>query len=163
MVRYYDSYMPQVNFLGNNNWSLKNGVVYSETHSSSANNVNGIAIFNHPIEVCYDTSTAEGWPVLVVEAWEKSENNRQFVGCGSVWLPSTSVDNIIEINIWRPCNSYFDSWQDILLPTNPDLKRLRELVMNPYQRNQIKTVSAGIVRISVSVVLAGFERNGVFA
>ena len=79
---------------------------------------------DHPIDVHYDTSTTEGWPVMVFEVtrefvgssqsevhsfslclqiWDRSmEGLRGFCGCGSVWLPSTSGRHILDTTIWKP-------------------------------------------------------------
>lgn len=49
----------------------------------------------------------------------------------------------------------------MLLPTCPDLKSLRELVVSPYLRSQIETDSVGTVWINVNTASAGFEEFGV--
>lgn len=48
-----------------------------------------------------------------------------------------------------------------MLPSTPDLKALRELVVSPYLRSQIQADTVGTVRIKINTKLAGFEQHGV--
>jgi hypothetical protein len=42
--------------------------------------------------------------------WDKSSSGvRNFIGCGSVWLPSSGVRNSIDVNLWRPRTGGFGS------------------------------------------------------
>ena len=42
--------------------------------------------------------------------WDKSSNGvRNFIGCGSVWLPPSGVRNSVDINLWRPRTGGFGS------------------------------------------------------
>ena len=64
------------------------------------------------------------------------------------------------------CSSHMTSHKEIippemLLPTCPDLKLLRELTVSPYLRSQIDTESVGTVRITVNTTISGFENFGV--
>lgn len=109
---------------GNITWQLRSGENHGETCVCVRDSVTGVAGFNHPIEALYDTSTAEGWPMIILEVWSKDAlNHRQLIGCGmlhifclpfrysiftefvlgNVWLP-TSIErnNVIDIPIWIP-------------------------------------------------------------
>ena len=52
---------------GNNAWYLKRGVSSGETHTCITSATTGKAIFSHPIDCQFDSSSTEGWPFFVCE------------------------------------------------------------------------------------------------
>ena len=147
---------------GNRGWTLRSGDACGETQVGSVQDNSDSVTLNHPIDAYYETSSSEGWPFLVVEVWDKSEAGaRNFVGCGSAWLPMTCGAQIIDINIWKPSAEGLGVIADALLPTIPELKLLREIMVNPYMRSKLKTTSTGDVSVKMNVVLSGFEVYGV--
>jgi hypothetical protein len=147
---------------GNRAWTLLAGEASGETQICT--NESGATVYlNHPIDVFYETTSSEGWPFLIVEVWDKSEaGTRNFVGCGSAWLPMSAGTQVIDINLWKPSPTQsVDYLSEMLLPTVPDLKVLREVLVNPYLRSQLHTYSTGDVRVKLNVVLTGFKANGV--
>jgi hypothetical protein len=147
---------------GNNAWYLKDGFNFSETHTSAVSPRDAKAVINHPIDVYYETSSSEGWPRIVCEVWDRSEDGmRGFVGCGSAWLPSTPGENVLTIQIWKPISSGLDSLSDMWLPYMPDLVTLRELTCSPYLRSEIQTESVGSCNLKMATAVSGFEKVGV--
>ncbi len=53
--------------IGNSAWMLKNGLSFGESQTGFTSQISGIAIINHPIDVQYESSSAEGWPLFVCE------------------------------------------------------------------------------------------------
>ena len=51
---------------GNGAWSVRGGLTCGETQTCERS-VDGYCIFNHPIDVQFETSSAEGWPFFVCE------------------------------------------------------------------------------------------------
>ena len=148
---------------GNRAWTLRSGEATGETHVATGEDGGSIPL-NHPVDCFYETSSTEGWPFFIVEVWEKSEiGARNFVGCGSAWLPMKSGAQVMDINIWKPSPSdtTTEYLSEALLPTVPDLKALREVLVNPYLHSKLKTYSTGDVRVNLTVALAGFEAHGV--
>lgn len=95
---------------GNNSWFLKDGFHFSETQTSLVSRKDAKAVINHPLDVYYETASSEGWPRIVCEVWDRSEEGmRGFVGCGSTWLPSTPGECMITIPIWKPISSGLES------------------------------------------------------
>ena len=146
---------------GNRGWTLRNGEASGETQICTGDA--GLAVpLNHPVDVFYETTSSEGWPFLIVEVWDKGETGaRNFVGCGSSWLPMQSGTHILDVIIWKPALSGVESISEALLPTVPDLKALREVMVNPYLRSKLQTNSTGDVRVKIDVALSGFEVHGV--
>jgi len=148
---------------GNAGWSLRNGEAAGETHISACGET-GVAVLNHPIDSLYETTTAEGWPFVVVEVWDKSTVGvKGFCGCGSAWIPPTSGQHVVDIQLWKPSASGLAAISEWLLPSVPDIKRLREVMVNPYMRSQVQADSVGTARLTVTTTLHGFESYGVAA
>lgn len=146
---------------GNAGWSLRNGEATGETQVSACAE-NGVAVLNHPIDALYETTTVEGWPFIVVEVWDKSTvGAKGFCGCGSAWLPPSSGQHVVDVHLWKPAASGLDAITDMLLPTAPDIKRLREVMVSPYMRSQVQADTVGTVRISITSTQLGFDLFGV--
>lgn len=124
--------------------------------------IDGKYILNHPLDLIYDTSTSEGWPLFVCEAWTRSENARGFYGCGAIFLPTSPGKHSLDVMLWRPASQGLANLTNILLPELPDLRSLRELILNPYLRSQLTVESMGAVSLSMFVTTSGFEEFGVF-
>lgn len=146
---------------GNNNWNLNGGIPFGETQASTIS-IDGKYILNHPLDLIYDTSTSEGWPLFVCEAWTRSENARGFYGCGAIFLPTSPGKHSLDVMLWRPASQGLANLTNILLPELPDLRSLRELILNPYLRSQLTVESMGAVSLSMFVTTSGFEEFGVF-
>lgn len=52
---------------GNSGWSVRSGLSFGETHAAEVGFEHGRAVFNHPIDLQFDTSTSEGWPFFICE------------------------------------------------------------------------------------------------
>ena len=69
-------------------WLLRHGNSFGETQSS-ATTPTGNIVLNHPVDMHFETYSCEGWPIFVCDVWEKADGIRNFLGCGSIWLPSS--------------------------------------------------------------------------
>jgi hypothetical protein len=146
---------------GSRAWTLRSGENAGESQAAEAG-YSGVAQINHPLDIFYETSSAEGWPALCVEVYDRSEPGcKNFIGCGSCWMPMSPGDHVVDINLWKISASGLDALADYLLPNTPDLKALREIQVNPYLRSQYMTSSPGEVRVKVTVVVSKFDKFGV--
>jgi hypothetical protein len=144
-------------------WFHQSGQNTGETQISSISD-DGRAILNHPLDMHYVTSSSEGWPFLVCEVWSRDAtgNERQFRGCGCTFLPTSPGKHTLELFLWRPGEiSGLMGFYDMLMPATPDLRSLREIIVKPYVRSEVKTETCGTIRVSVNTVLAGFKEHGV--
>eukprot|EP01036_Dinobryon_divergens_P022425 gene22425-30678_t len=149
---------------GNNHWVLKNGINFGETHTAVVSVENGVALLSHPIDVQFECSGLDGWPLFICEAWDRSlDPVRCFSGCGSVWLPSLpSGAQCLDVELWKPCQKGFlFPGVDNLLPVAPDLRSIRELSISPYLRSQIQAEAVGCVRLQVNTVVIGMVEKGI--
>ena len=145
---------------GSRAWTLRSGDNAGESQTCEAG-FSGLVQLNHPIDIFYETSSAEGWPMLVCEVWDRSDVGvKNFIGCGSCLMPMAPGDHTVDLNLWKPSPSGIDALADMLLPNVPDLKALREIQVNPYLRSQFLTASTGEVRLKVTVVISKFDKFG---
>lgn len=61
---------------GNAAWSVREGLICGETQTS-VQSIDGRLLFNHPIDVQFETLSSEGWPFLVLEVF----SNSRLSGC----------------------------------------------------------------------------------
>ena len=83
----------------------------------------------------------------------------------------------LELVLWRPASSSslsalsgtvqgcsalsLDPSPETFAVNLPDLQAVREMIVCPYRRSEVNTMSVGSVELSVSVVTSGFTENGV--
>ncbi len=88
---------------GNAAWSIRAGYSFGETQVCKSSIETGKAILNHPIDIQFETSSSEGWPVFVCEIWDKTHDSaKSFVGCGSAWLPTSPGEHSVDVFLWCP-------------------------------------------------------------
>ena len=46
---------------------LKNGINFGETHTAVVSIENGVALLSHPIDVQFECSCLDGWPLFICE------------------------------------------------------------------------------------------------
>ena len=105
-IRDYDSLSVSFAIVpGNSCWALSSGAAHGETQTAAMADDVGRCPLNHPIDVSYSTSSAEGWPFFICEVWDKSEpSTRNFVGCGSCWLPPSKGEHALDVHLWKPAS-----------------------------------------------------------
>ena len=68
-------------------WSFLEGEDSSQTQYASSDD--GVQVFNHPIDVHFASASIQGWPRMVVQAWELDEFGRSILaGYGFVHMPT---------------------------------------------------------------------------
>ena len=63
----------------------------------------GAAVWSHPIDVHYVTTSLSGWPSLLVEVWAQDSGGRnEIAGYGMAHVPSAPGCYELDIPLWRP-------------------------------------------------------------
>jgi hypothetical protein len=94
---------------GNNAWSVRSGLNYGESQAVVTDASSGKAVLCHPIDVHFQASTTEGWPMIVMELWDRTfQEMKGFAGIGSAWIPAKPGRHVIEVQLWKPVNSGLD-------------------------------------------------------
>jgi hypothetical protein len=147
---------------GNNAWTVREGLNYGETQSAVVDEIQGLAIVSHPIDVHFQTSAVEGWPVFIFEVWDRTHAEvKGFHGCGCVWLPTRPGRHCVEVAVWRPKSEGWRGLVEQLVPSHPDITKIRELSMSPYLRSQYSCEQVGKLQVNVFVASSGFGYHGV--
>ena len=79
-------------------FSLRHGQYWSRLNGSTSDNEqtqhaycgnDGLAVWNHPLQVSYVSTSAQGWPQIVVQLWKADAYGREsLIGYGFTHLPS---------------------------------------------------------------------------
>ncbi len=147
---------------GNNAWVVREGVNYGETQSAIVDELQGLAVLSHPIDVHLQTSAVEGWPVFIFEVWDRTHSEMKgFLGCGCVWLPTQPGRHCVEVAVWRPMSEGWRGLVDRLVPSMPDITKIRELSMSPYLRAEYSCEQVGVIQLNLFVASSGFGNFGV--
>ena len=103
----------------------------------------GFVPLEHPIELHLSCRSMRGWPKILLEVWGIDKHQRNKIeGYGTAFIPTTPGLHNIEVVCWRPKETFWDS----ICGTQPELQ-YPDLLISSQQRNNMKGVSAGRVRV----------------
>eukprot|EP00640_Fibrocapsa_japonica_P006611 CAMPEP_0113946460 /NCGR_PEP_ID=MMETSP1339-20121228/57627_1 /TAXON_ID=94617 /ORGANISM="Fibrocapsa japonica" /LENGTH=184 /DNA_ID=CAMNT_0000952547 /DNA_START=103 /DNA_END=657 /DNA_ORIENTATION=- /assembly_acc=CAM_ASM_000762 len=150
-----------------NNWSVLAGHAEGYTQVDASKGGLGSsrrfsAVWNHPLDLHYATSSVQGWPKLVVEVWHLDSLNRQEIaGYGVCHIPTAPGEHgPLRVVTWRPYYSPSGRMAAFFLGGYPQLKD-SEILAASFNRSKMQTESMGIVSVSFQIVTHGFEKHGV--
>ncbi|PRP84857.1 hypothetical protein PROFUN_07511 [Planoprotostelium fungivorum] len=119
------------------------------------------AVFAHPIDIHYQTSSISGWPKFSFQIWHSDFFGRsEFYGYGFCHLPTKPGDFTLEVACWRPQGTFYEELRHHFLGGAPQLRN-PELVYSGEDRYRLKTVTMGTVHLQLSVVFKDFARHGI--
>ena len=74
--------------------------------------------------------------------------------CGCTWLPALSSKQVIDVAIWKPTSNSMglDALREMMLPSCPDLKLLREVTMSVGMRAKLQVLSIGSLQLKINCV-----------
>mmetsp|Transcript_7657 Transcript_7657/g.12155 ORF Transcript_7657/g.12155 Transcript_7657/m.12155 type:complete len:189 (+) Transcript_7657:119-685(+) len=145
----------------NKRWNLLEGVAAGQTQVDVAKG-GTMAVWSFPLDLHYSTSTIHGWPKFQCEVWSHDSYGRNsLAGYGFCHIPSAPGMYELSICTWRPKpQSWLDYINGFFLGAYPQLKN-PDIVWKQDDRYRLYTVAAGTVKLQVSVVTFGFEKQGV--
>jgi hypothetical protein len=119
-------------------------------------------VINQPINVVFQTQDLDGWPQLLVEVWDKSDEGvKGLLGCGTVWIPTTPGKHRTTISLWKPQPNGTAGLRELFVPSYYDINALRQLMLNPSLRVAMTCMSTGSVTVELNVVASNFDAEGV--
>ena len=82
------------------------------------------------------------------------------VGYGFAQVPAAPGVHELDIPTWRPAGSVLEEMTAYFLGGTPQLRNV-DLVKSTRDRFRLRTVSSGVVHVSLGIILKDFERHGV--
>lgn len=135
------------------NWKLVNGQDRGQTQTDTPGDNSGVCVWSHPIDTYYEFSGIQGWPKMAFEVWEHDSLGRSFLGgYGFCSLPMTPGNHNVDVHLWRPVGSFIEDLTANFIGGSPHL-RATALIDQPNDRYRLKSESAGIVHLNISLIL----------
>ncbi|EKX42095.1 hypothetical protein GUITHDRAFT_153660 [Guillardia theta CCMP2712] len=146
----------------------------------------GLAVWSHPVDVKYRTTSLTGWPSMLFEVWSQDGGGRnEIVGYAVCHIPAAPGFHEIEVPIWRPLASqgergwwrrmskslsgwFLGIWprlnDDGSSATRTFTTAAKNVLYNPInftkERSAIETVGTGSLMVKLSVITRGFDKYG---
>ena len=142
-------------------WGVLEGSVDGHTQTSYGPE-GGAAVWNHPLDVHYQTASLQGWPRLVVQIQQLDRLGRvSVVAHGFAHVPCTPGAHRVVLPCWRATGTQEEELRAFFLDEYPVLLD-EDLVFHkaPAQRHRLVTVPSGTVTVEVSVLLRHFGDYG---
>ena len=150
------------NFKYGKHFTVIDGNTVGETFEEEKPDKEQQFYFDHPFDIHFKVESMRGWPKIVVEVWEISDDGKYSIagyGTGTVpWKPGT---HNIEIKWWRPRDiSWWGSLRESLLGIRAELMS-KEMLLSSNERNGFETETTGSIYIEVGVIAKDFELYGI--
>ena len=165
--------------VASNHWEHVSGADSGASQGDSPAEGNSMFVFQHPIDVCYETSaddaTVAGMPHIEIEVrWLDSYGRSDLGGYAVVHVPAAPGMHELSCRVWRPKGSMGDRIASFFVGGNP---QLRDAKMR-YGREQpgdgdigtrltrsaggqrMSTTPSGEVHLRLSVCRKGAEATG---
>ena len=144
-------------------WSFLAGDADTSQTQYAASDDDGTNVWNHPIDVHFATASIQGWPRIVMQVWELDGYGRSILsGYGFAHLPTNTGYHELEIHCWRPCGSLREELQSYFLGTSSCLVDESVIFGKAWEnRSQLVTISSGVVKMNVNVLLRFFNEHKV--
>ena len=122
-----------------------------------------LVVFNHPLDLHFYSKSSLGWPQVVVRCHTlDSYGSAQLIGYGTTYLPNSSGEHEIEIDIWRPIGNAKEEILDFYLGGSPILTQ-EEVIWNTASakedRCHLVTKPMGKVYLNLQVVLRNWQQH----
>jgi B9 domain-containing protein 2 len=132
-----------------------------ETFYDSSENQEGLAIFEHPIDIQYACRSIVGWPKVAIEVWSVDEHGRHTIaGYGILSIPCTPGQYMLTIPTWRPIGTAKEQSYSHYLGINPELAH-KNVLFSGNDRFGMRTYSTGTVNCRIGVLVKDFHLHGV--
>lgn len=152
----------EIRSIGSSEWIVQQGSNSGESQTCEVSGYTGEAVVNQPINVIFQTQELEGWPQLLIEVWDKSDEGvKGLLGCGTVWVPTKPGFHEVSVSLWKPEPDGLAGWREMFVPSYYDINALRQLMLNPSMRVAMRCVSVGTATVELNVVASNFDGPGV--
>lgn len=119
----------------------------------------GMAIWNHPIDVTFSTLSLQGWPQLLVEVYEGNEyQHNDHAGYGTIFIPCVPGLHKLEVVMFRPQGTKFEEFTAKFLGGHHRYLN-SNVILTTDSREGHKVVTTGIVHVELNVIVRGFDKH----
>lgn len=133
-------------------WVITDGEEKGQTQIDVPDEGNTV-VWSHPIDVHYEFPGIQGWPKLSVEVWQQDDLGRSFLGgYGICTLPMTPGSHEIDVKLWRPVGTAVDGLTSKYIGGSPQLVT-QDIVDKAQDRDRLKTETAGVLHLSMGLIL----------
>eukprot|EP00164_Ancoracysta_twista_P001355 GFYU01001765.1.p1 GENE.GFYU01001765.1~~GFYU01001765.1.p1 ORF type:complete len:177 (+),score=25.31 GFYU01001765.1:180-710(+) len=141
-------------------WRLIEGAAEGRTHIDLPEDED-CAVWCHPIDVHYATSTLQGWPKFHCQVWRQDRFGRnELAAYGQCHIPSSPGMFDVECVTWRPLGTVAEETKAFFLGGTPQLKS-SDLVTSGGDRFRLRTVAMGAVHLKLGIMLKDFDKHSV--
>ncbi|CAM9596059.1 unnamed protein product [Chrysoparadoxa australica] len=151
-------------FEGGKHWSLLEGDTSGQTHVAYAE-LDDAAVWNHPIDLHFATSSIQGWPRMMLQVWKLDEFGRNSLqGYGFCHLPNCLGEAEMSVRCWRPMGSAQEEVATYFLDITPQLQSDDVLFNKAWdQRFRLVTAPSGTVTVRVNVLFRHMAEHNIDA
>lgn len=144
-------------------WRVLEGFTEGQTHLSTISSLNESShSWSHPIDVHYAVNSLQGWPRLEFQVWGVDWLGKCNISAyGFMSVPTRPGLHELTCCTWRPVGDFRRRIIDYLTGYRMHLVDPSDVIGNGLNRHVIQSVSMGIIRARLTVVLRGFEEYGV--
>lgn len=122
----------------------------------------GIALWDHPIDLHLSATDVIGWPSLVLEVWrhEPSTARNEPTGMALFRFPSVPGEHLREVGAWRPRGTAWEGFVAALGGPKPSLKSAEGAFTVNADRSDLTTITAGTVIVECRVAVREMAGSG---
>jgi B9 domain-containing protein 2 len=143
-------------------WGVLDGL--TDGHTQTAYGPEGVlAVWNHPVDIHYQTTSMQGWPKLIVQIQHLDEYGRvQIIAHGFAHIPCTPGSHEITVSCWRATGTQREELRAFFLNEYPVLLD-EDLVYHKATsyRHRLVTVPSGKVTAEFNIITRFFAENSV--
>ncbi|MEW5317051.1 MAG: hypothetical protein WDW38_008382 [Sanguina aurantia] len=141
-------------------WELLEGLDGGQSQVDEAHD-GEMAVWSHPLDIHYTCRGLSGWPKLHFQVWSQDGHGRNDIcGYGFCHIPTAPGMFDVDCPTWVPEGSAGERIAAFFLGGNPRLK-LEEVIHTPGDRFRLQTSAAGVIHLSLGVIMKDFQRNHV--
>ncbi|KAJ4462333.1 hypothetical protein PAPYR_13538 [Paratrimastix pyriformis] len=141
-------------------WELREGIPKGQTQVDVPRD-GGMTIWSQPIDLHYSCHNPMDWPKIVFQVFHLDSYGRyDLEGYGFCSVPSTPGMHSIDVVTWRPAGNLREQMSEFFVGGVPQLKN-DKVIHLCTDRNRLRTQSAGVIHLSLGVVLKDFQKYGV--
>jgi B9 domain-containing protein 2 len=138
---------------GDKQWVFVDGEKEGRSWISERSEEGDVAIWNDPLDLCFQFKGVYGWPQILVEVFSVDQYKRyDLIGYGTCYLPSETGEHKLAIPCFRPSGTYLEEVQARFLGGTPVYHTPHNLNKGDSRFGHA-TISTGEVHLSLSTAI----------